>query len=60
LITSSNKKFRMAEGFVPTVHRARTRAADRKPLQLYCGYEDFPLPESLNSTVQGPRHISTS
>jgi hypothetical protein len=58
LITSSYKKSRMAASFVPTIERAQRRPVDRKAVQLYCGYEDFPLPKSVKNTVFKAGHAS--
>jgi hypothetical protein len=54
LITSSYKKSRMAASFVPEIERAQKRPVDRKAVQLYCGYEDFPYgkkTQTIGNTV---------
>ena len=50
LITSTNKKFRTAAVFAPTLDRPHIKAPDRMALPLYCGYEHFPAPELVRST----------
>jgi hypothetical protein len=57
LITSSYKKSWIAASFVPTFERAQKRPADRNQEQLYCGYEDFPTPEILRSTMVRRRSV---
>jgi len=52
LITSSYKKSCTAAAFVPTFDRApKGKPLDRPGQPLYCGYEDFPLPETAASKV---------
>jgi hypothetical protein len=60
LITSSYKKSRMSASFVPTMERAQKRPAARDAEQLYCGYEEFPLPETLRGTILGYRKMKRS
>jgi hypothetical protein len=60
LITSSYKKSRIADSFVPTFERAQKRPADRNQEQLYCGYEDFPTPEILRSKSVHLRSVPRS
>ena len=58
LTTSSYKKSRMAPSFVPRLESAPKRPADCNREPLYCGYEDFPSPESLrNSFLERSRTI---
>src|SRR5579871_527342 len=47
LITNSYKKLRMVEEFAPTFGRGHKRQGDRSSEQLYCGHEDFPLPQQV-------------
>jgi hypothetical protein len=58
LITSSYKKSRMAASFIPEIESAQRRPVDRKGVQLFCGYEDFPLPKSVKRMVSKAGHAS--
>jgi hypothetical protein len=49
LITSSYKKSLAGVAFVPTVDRAHKKPADRRGQPLYCGYQDFCLPEIVKA-----------
>ena len=51
LLTSSYKKSRRADAFVPIVERPHSRSAPRVAERLYCGYEDFPPPDTLKAAV---------
>ncbi|HEV2200818.1 MAG TPA: hypothetical protein VGR73_13440 [Bryobacteraceae bacterium] len=51
LITSSYKKSRTAVAFAPTTERPHIREASRAAEPLYCGYEEFPSPETLKAAV---------
>ena len=51
LIASTYKKGRLTEAFSPKMEGAYPRPANRAPLPLYCGYEDFPTPEILKAAV---------
>jgi len=58
LITSNYKKSRRGVTFVPTIERLQKRPVDRKAIQLFCGYEDFPLPKGVKSMVFKAGHAS--
>ena len=45
LATSNYKKSRVVAAFSPKVERGYKRPANRLSQTLYCGYQDFPLPE---------------
>lgn len=49
LTTSSYKKAHMQDGFVPAIGRAYKRPKDRVREPLFCGYENFPLPDDIRS-----------
>ena len=51
LIASSYKKSRTAASFVPAIEPAQKRQPARDVQQLFCGHEDFPLPETIRATV---------
>lgn len=51
LITSSYKKLRKADAFAPTTERPHQRDASRAGEPLYCGYEEFPPPETLKAGI---------
>src|SRR6266853_4323971 len=51
LIASSYKKSRTAGSFVPAIEPAQKRQPARDAQQLFCGHEDFPLPETMRVTV---------
>jgi hypothetical protein len=51
LITNSYKKLRMVDEFAPTFGHSYKRPGDRAGEQLYCGHEDFPLPQEVSRTV---------
>ena len=51
LITSSYKKSRTAAAFAPITDRSHAKDASRAAEPLYCGYEEFPSPEILKTTV---------
>ena len=52
LVSSSYKKSRVKAGFSPRLHGAYPRPANRFELPMYCGYEDFPSPETLKAGVR--------
>ena len=61
LTTSSYKKSLIGPSFVPTLENAQKRPADRNHEWLYCGYEDFPSPETLrNNFLERRRMIRSS
>jgi hypothetical protein len=51
LIASSYKKSRTAAAFVPATEPAQKRQLARDAQQLFCGHEDFPLPETMRVMV---------
>jgi hypothetical protein len=53
LITNSYKKLRTIADFAPTIGRAYKRPGDRAGEVLYCGHEDFPLPQNIRRMVVG-------
>jgi len=53
LITNSYKKLRTQSEFAPTFGRAYKRPEDRTGEQMYCGHEDFPLPQTVRRMVVG-------
>ena len=57
LVTSSYKKSLAGAAFVPTVERAHRKPADRRRLPLYCGYEDFCLPENVKAIAMDLKRI---
>src|SRR4051794_10833188 len=58
LITSSYKGSRVQPPFLPNCEQARPHAPERLALPLYCGHEDFPLPEVLSRRVLEQKTIS--
>ena len=60
LLTSAYKKSRRADAFVPAVESGYARGAGRWAEPLFCGFEDFPPPESLKAAVLQFRHQSRS
>jgi hypothetical protein len=53
LITNTYKKSRTISDFAPTFDRAYRPPGDRVGEPLYCGHEDFPLPQNVRRMVVG-------
>jgi hypothetical protein len=53
LITNTYKKSRTISDFAPTFGREYRRLGDRVGEVLYCGHEDFPLPQIVRRMVVG-------
>jgi hypothetical protein len=51
LITNTYKKSRTISDFAPTFGRAYKRLGNRGGEPLYCGHEDFPLPQKARRMV---------
>jgi hypothetical protein len=51
LITNAYKKSRTISDFAPTFGRAYERLGNRGGEPLYCGHEDFPLPQKARRMV---------
>lgn len=56
-LTASNyKNNRVVAAFSPKAEKAYERRANRFPEKAYCGYQDFPLPESFKKEVKRTLH----
>ena len=51
LITNTYKKSRTISDFAPTFGRTYKQRPDRAADVLYCGHEDFPLPQIVRRMV---------
>jgi len=57
LITSNYKRSRSIAPFATARDRPQPRPEDRPAYPMYCGYEDFPAPEAIKTTVSTNKSI---